>query len=124
MRHRRKPAGDRTEPRCGVSAEAGSYNAARSTRWLQRSSKSNGVPAPGLEPGLTQLQRLVRCQLRYAGLPPRRVMELRRARFHDTGRQPVAVSAGDPSSYLSSAGFGSAAQDAPMLDAAHPSIWR
>jgi hypothetical protein len=37
---------------------------------------------------------------------------------------PVAVSADRPSSYRSSVGFGSAAQDAPMLDAAHPSILR
>jgi hypothetical protein len=37
---------------------------------------------------------------------------------------PVAVSADGPSSYRSSAGFGSAARDAAMLDAAHPSILR
>src|SRR5580700_9933165 len=52
----------------GVSAEAGSHDPAKTTGWLYRTSKSNKVPAPGLEPGLTQLQRLVRCQLRYAGL--------------------------------------------------------
>jgi len=49
---------------------------------------------------------------------------MRRAQFHDTGRHLVAVSADRPSSYRSSVGFGSAAQDAPMLDAAHPSILR
>jgi hypothetical protein len=34
---------------------------------------------------------------------------LRRVQFHDTGRHPVSVSAGGPSSYRSSSGFGPAA---------------
>jgi len=53
-----------------------------------------------------------------------RYRTLRRAQFHDTGRHPVAVSAGRPSSYRSSAGLRPAARAAPMLDAAQPSIWR
>src|SRR5579864_5175852 len=38
------------------------------SRGIVPGNSSDLVPAPGLEPGRTQLQRLVRCQLRYAGV--------------------------------------------------------
>jgi hypothetical protein len=75
MRHLRKRVGRPNETATWHQRRSRTARPAESERWLYKYIKSNKVPAPGLEPGLTQLQRLVRCQLRYAGSPPRCVME-------------------------------------------------
>ena len=72
----------------------------------------------------TQLQRLVRCQLRYAGWLPYRVMGYYLERFHDTGPDPVSVSEDFLRIDSSAALTRFAVRPAAMLASAQPSILR